>query len=92
MNIVYSKKIDLEQYNILKPASILKCTDGYIIRSQTDKELFSRIFLSRNQVISGINRGDAPGELLSPSSLQQLNGNILVYDISRKAFLVYKKT
>lgn len=85
-HVICSNKIDLEQYNILKPASVLKCADGYVIRSQVDKNLFSRIFLSQNQVISGVNKGNAPGELLSPSSLQSLDEDVIVYDISRKAF------
>lgn len=54
-HVICSKKIDLEQYNILKLASALKCADGYMIRSQVDKNLFCRVFLSQNQVISGVN-------------------------------------
>lgn len=84
VKLEYSRKIDLEQYGVLKPASILKCTDGYMISSQTNKAMFSRIYLDENRVITGVDRGNAPGELISPSSIQQMNGHVYVYDIGRK--------
>lgn len=84
VKLEYSRKIDLEQYGVLKPASILKCTDGYMISSQTNKAMFSRIYLDENRVITGVDKGNAPGELISPSSIQQMNGHVYVYDIGRK--------
>lgn len=84
VKLEYSRRIDLEQYGVLKPASILKCTDGYMIRSQTNNDMFSRIYLDENRVITGVDKGNAPGELISPSSIQQMNGHVYVYDIGRK--------
>jgi hypothetical protein len=81
-----SKFIDLEKYTVYKPASVIKTGDNYVIYNQTHKNIISYIDVLNNEVLHGVKRGEAPDEIISPSSFQENNGNLLLYDIARKIF------
>jgi hypothetical protein len=81
-----AKIVDLETFGILKPFNLLKINDStFIIQDFKDKNIFNLINLSSRKVISGINRGQGPGEVLNfPASLQYKDGRILTHDFILK--------
>lgn len=76
--------IELEEFGVFKPEVVLKTANGYVIKNQTDKSLFSSIDLFTRRVIHGVDRGEGPNELISPSSFQKKGNDFLIYDIAKK--------
>lgn len=83
-NISPSRIIDLEKFDVFKPEIVYKLDSGYIVKNQTDNNMISRIYTSPQRVIHGINRGEAPNELVSPSSFIQKDNDIYIYDIAKR--------
>lgn len=88
INLAPSRLLELEGYEIFKPEIAIKTATGYIVKNQTDEGLISSINFSTDRVIHGVNRGEAPNELASPSSFQQNDEDYLIYDIAKKS--IYK--
>lgn len=87
-NLKPTRVIELEAFDVLRPGCVLKTKDGYVVENQSDENLFSSINLSTHRVIHGVNMGEGPGELISPSSFQKKGDDFLVYDIAKKS--IYK--
>nr|WP_321481217.1 BF3164 family lipoprotein [uncultured Bacteroides sp.] len=83
-----SKSLVLEQYEIYKPCSVIKDGGCYLVENQTNENLINIIDIRKNKVIHGINIGEGPNELISPSSFQRRGNDFFIYDIARKT--VYK--
>lgn len=79
-----SLSFDLSPYDIFKPEIAIKLPDGYIVKNQTNENLVSYVDVVKNEVIHGINRGDGPEELVSPSSFQKKGDDLFIYDIAKK--------
>lgn len=83
-----SKSLDLERYEIYKPTSVIKDADYYFVENQTHENLINIIDIKKDKVFHGINRGEGPHELISPSSFQREGNDFFIYDIARK--IIYK--
>lgn len=70
--------IDLEEFDVLKPSSIIRKNDAYMIKDLKSEEVFHFIDFDSREIIRGIRRGSGPGEILSPTSLQ-LKGDDFFY-------------
>ena len=76
--------LDLGKYEVFKPEIVLKYLNGYVVKSQTQENVITYIDLISNKTISGINRGDGPEELVSPSSIQKRGDDLFIYDLAKK--------
>lgn len=83
-----SKVLNLEKYEVFKPEAVLKYLDGYIVKSQVRENMITYIDIVNNKTICGINQGDAPEDLVNPSSFQKMKDDLFIYDIVKKR--VYK--
>lgn len=78
------RSIDLEEFEILKPAQVFRMNDSYMIWDLTDERIFSLVNFDSKKVIKGIRRGSGPGEILSTISLQVKDDKFLIYDADRR--------
>lgn len=76
--------VDLERFNVYKPVSVVKSGDAYVIYNQTRDNIITYIDVVNNEIINGVKRGEAPDEVISPSSFQKRGNDLLLYDIARK--------
>lgn len=83
-----SQYINLEKYDVYRPGDVIKSSGGYVIQDHTSKNLISYIDILNNIVFHGINKGEAPGEVLSVGRFQKSGDDFFVYDVMRK--VVYK--
>lgn len=80
--LTYSRIINLEKYNILKPIDAIRIDDLYMIWDNKNDNIFNLIDPLTTKSITGINKGNGPDEIISPSSFQNQDGKLLIYDIS----------
>ena len=80
-----TKIVKLEEFGILRPFNFLQIDDSmFVIQDLKNEKIFNLINLSSKKVISGINKGQGPGEVLAPSSLLFRDNKILVWDAMQK--------
>lgn len=82
--IKHSKIIYLEDFGVLKPVDAIYINSDYIIWDDRNENMFNIIDMFSKKTISGVNKGNGPQDIISPSSFQSKNDEILIYDISQK--------
>lgn len=82
--LTHLKMIDLEEFDILKPGLVIRKDDSYMIWDLKNENIFSIVNFNSEEVIKGIKRGNGPGEIISPSSLQLKDGKFFTFDFDRK--------
>jgi len=76
-----SRIVDLEEFGILNPVQLIQIDDSvFVIRDSKNENIVNIINLSSKKVISGVNIGQGPGEVLDASRLQYRNNKILAWD------------
>ena len=76
-----SRIIDLEEYEVLHPIYFtIIDNDAFIINDDKTEKIFNLINLSTKKSISGMNKGQGPGEVLGASFIQYVDNKILAYD------------
>ncbi len=83
-NLVHSKIINLEDFNVLNPGIVIKTEDSYMIWDHNNEDMFSLINFDTKKVIRGVRKGNGPGEIVSSGSLQYVDGNFYIYDVATK--------
>lgn len=79
-----TRTIDLEEFEILKPAQVFRMNDSYMIWDLTDEKIFSLVNFDSKKVIKGVRRGNGPGEIISTISIQVKDNKFLIYDAERR--------
>lgn len=82
--LTHSRMIDLEEFDILKPAHVFRMDDSYMVWDNNNEKMFSLVNFDSKKVIKGIRRGNGPGEIISTISLQVKDGRFLIYDADRR--------
>ncbi|RNC63494.1 hypothetical protein D7D25_16315 [Proteiniphilum sp. X52] len=80
----HSHIINLEKFDILKPIDAIRINNSYMIWDNKNENIFNLIDPISNKVIKGVNIGNGPNEIISPSSFQNQDGKFLIYDISQR--------
>ena len=81
VKITPSKIINLEEFEILQPFHIIQIDDSmFVIQDLKSEKIFNLINLSSKKVISGVNKGQGPNEVNSPSCILFRNHKIFIWD------------
>lgn len=80
----HSKIIHLEEFDILKPVDAIRINGSYMIWDDKNENIFNLLDPLSGKVIKGVNKGNGPNEIISPSSFQNQDGIFLIYDISHR--------
>ena len=79
-----SRIIQLEDYEILKPADAIQVGSNYFIYDTQVKNMFNLVDPLSRSMIKGGERGSGPHDVGMPGSFQYKNDKIVFFDISQK--------
>lgn len=79
-----SQRVDLSDYEIYKPVAAIKDGNSYLIEDKTNNNMIHFLDIEEKKIVSGVNKGNAPDELISPANLHQFDGKFFIYDIMKK--------
>lgn len=83
-----SRDVNLEDYDILKPFSVLKCNQSIIFQDFSDKKSLIKIATNDFKTISGgVSEGDGPLDVLGAFSIMEIDGSVLINDWNHRKFL-----
>lgn len=83
--INHSRIINLENFGILKPIDVILADSNYVIWDGKNENIFNVLNYTPNaKIVKGVNKGNGPNDIISPSTFQRKNNNILIYDIAQK--------
>ena len=79
-----SRRIGLEEFDILKPGLVIRKDDSYMIWDLNNENMFHLINFNSKKVNRGIKKGNGPGEIIGVMGFQLKDDKFLVYDGDRK--------
>ena len=80
-----SKIVSLWQFGVLRPFFLVQIDDStFVFQDNKSVNVFNWINLSSGKVISGVNIGQGPDEILSSTSLLYRHNKVLSYDSFKK--------
>ena len=75
-----SNRIDLEEFDILKPQFVVRKDSLYLVGNNANNNIFNLIDPVKGTTLRGINRGGGPDEVMYISGIENDNGSIVAYD------------
>ena len=80
-----SKIVNLEEFGILKPFHFIQIDDSmFVVQDLKTENIFNIINLSSKKVICGVNKGQGPDDVITPTSLLYWNNKIFIWDAVQK--------
>ena len=77
--------VDLEEFGVLRPFNFVQIDDSmFVIQDEKAENIYNLINLSSKKVVSGVNKGQGPMDVIAPSELRYRNNEILVWDAMSK--------
>jgi hypothetical protein len=84
--LAVSTYIDLEDYDILKPESVVKQGDVYYTKEMISQNLISRFSMTDSTVLHGVSRGQGPMDIISCQSFRLWDDTLTIFEPTKNRF------
>lgn len=82
--LTHSKIIELDEFDILKPASVIRKENSYMIWDLNDEDMLHLVNFESKEVKRGIRRGSGPGEAVAIVDLQLKDDDFFIFDPNKQ--------
>ena len=86
VQIAPADSVDLEQFGIFIPEKVIPHDDWYIIGLFSGNNIVDIVNPETKETIHCFRKGRGPGEILNTGPIQELDGDLLIFDISRQTY------
>ena len=86
VRIAPTDSLDLEQFDIFVPDKVIPYGDWYIVGLFSGNNIVDIINPSTQETIHCFRRGRGPGEILNTGPIQESDGRLFVFDISKQTY------
>ena len=86
VRIAPTDSLDLEQFDIFVPDKVIPYGDWYIVGLFSGNNIVDIINPSTQETIHCFRRGRGPGEILNTGPIQESDGCLFVFDISKQTY------
>ena len=83
--LTVSRIIYLDDYGLLNPVDVVKYKKGYVIIDMVETDILKYVEINNNNktVISGVSKGNGPGEMTTATDLQVNDDKVILFDINK---------
>ncbi len=82
--LTHTRVIDLEEFDILKPAHVIRKNDSYMIWDLNNEKMLHLVDFNTKKLINGIKKGSGPGEVVAIIDLQFKDDSFFIFDPDRQ--------